>query len=150
MERFQLSGKGKVYSYTTIFDRQYAPSGFEYRTPYTEVLAELDGGARATAMLVDLDTSRPRTAERPEDQRVYIGQPVEIVTRRLFEDEGDRGDRGKGMIVYGFVFRPELQPAPPDFSLRKLADLAQRSAADPKNEDLNAQYIKMFSSNSSK
>lgn len=144
MERFQLSGKGKVYSYTTIFERQYAPSGFEYRTPYTEVLVELDEGVRATAMLVDLDTSRPRTAERPEDQRVYIGQPVEIVTRRLFEDEGDRGDRGKGMIVYGFAFRPELQPAPPDFSLSGLIGIAIRSAADPKDKALNAAYEKMF------
>lgn len=141
---FLFSGKGSVYSYTTIFDRQYAPSGFEYRTPYTEVLVELDEGTRVTAMLVDLDTSRPRTTERPEDQRVYIGQPVEMVTRRLFEDEGDRGDRGKGMIVYGFVFRPELQPAPPEFSLEKLLELAMRSAADPEDETLNAAYEAMF------
>lgn len=144
MERFQLSGKGEIFSYTTIFDRQHAPAGFELRTPYTVALVKLNEGPIVTAMLGDLDTSRPRTAERLKDQRVYIGQPVEMATRRLFNDEGADGDRGKGMIVYGFVFRPELQPAPPEFSLEKVIKLAMRSAAHPEDETLSAAYEAIF------
>lgn len=141
---FLFSGKGRVFSYATIFEREHAPAGFEHRTPYTIALVKLDEGPIVTAMLGDLDTSRPRTAERLKDQRVYIGQPVEMATRRLFNDEGVDGDRGKGMIIYGFVFRPELQPAPPEFSLEKVIELAMRSAAHPEDETLNAAYEAMF------
>lgn len=142
---FLFSGKGRVFSYTTIFEREHAPAGFERRTPYTIALVKLDEGPLVTAMLGDLDTSKPRSAKRPEDQRVFIDQRVEMVTRRLFEDEGADGDRGKGLIVYGMAFRPELQPAPPDFSLEKLIELAMRSAARPEDETLNEIYEAMFS-----
>lgn len=144
MERFQLSRKGKVFSYTTIFEREHAPAGFERRTPHTIALVKLDEGPIVTAMLGDLDTSRPRTAEKLKDQRVYIGQPVEMATRRLFEDEGADGDRGKGIIVYGMAFRPELLPAPPGFSLTSVIDLAIRSAAHPEDKSLDTQYAAMF------
>ena len=69
---------------------------------------------------------------------MFIGQEVEMVTRKLSQN----GERG--MLVYGYKFRPVFKPAPPDFSLRELTGLAQRSVADPKNEVLNAQYLKMF------
>lgn len=70
--------------------------------PYTVALIQLDEGPLVTAMLSDLDNERPKSAARPGDQRVYIGQPVEMVTRRLFSD----GD--KGVIVYGYKFRPPV------------------------------------------
>lgn len=144
---YQFSGKGEVYSYTTIFEPTNAPEGYEDQAPYTVALVRLieeeSGGERiegplVTAMLTDLDTDKPREAENQKDQRVFIGQQIEMVTRKLKED----GERG--MLVYGYKFRPVLEPASPDFSIGKLVDLAQCSAADPKNEALNAQYLKMF------
>jgi hypothetical protein len=83
-------------------------------------------------MLSDLDTSLP------VDERIKIGQKVEMVTRKLQED----GKRG--MLIYGYKFRPVLEPAPPDFYLRELTDLAQRSAANPKDDKLNLTYVSMF------
>ena len=140
----KLSGRGKVWSYTTIFDGDHAPQGFENYAPYTVALIQLEEGPMVTAMMTDLDRNKPRETENQERQRVFIGQKVEMVTRKLRED----GQRG--MIVYGYKFRPVLKPAPPDFSLTKLTDLAARSAADPKNEALNAQYLKMFPCHSRK
>ncbi|MDZ7587501.1 MAG: OB-fold domain-containing protein [Patescibacteria group bacterium] len=131
---FGFSGKGKIYSWTRV-ERDHAPAEFVDLAPYYVALVDLDEGPRVTAMLSDLDT------DLPIDERIKIGQKVEMVTRKLRQD----GDRG--MIVYGYKFRPILEPAPADFSLRKLTDLAQRCAADPKNEDLTAQYLKMFPSN---
>lgn len=99
---YRFSGKGEVYSYTTVYD---APEGFEAQTPYTVALVRLieedtEGqridGPLITAMLTDLDVSLP-----PE-QRITIGQPVEMVTRKLTED----GSRGQ--IIYGYKFRPPI------------------------------------------
>lgn len=109
----KFSGKGEVYSYTTVYD---APEGFEGQTPYTVALVRLIEetagkqleGPLVTAMLTDLDTSLP------PDKKVHIGMPVEMVTRKLHED----GD--KGIIVYGYKFRQTLEPAPADFSVEAL------------------------------
>ena len=84
----QLSGKGTIYSFTTL---QEAPAGFEEQAPYTLALIQLAEGPLITAQLTDLDGA-------PE-----IGQPVEMVTRKLRED----GDHG--VILYGYKFRPILR-----------------------------------------
>jgi len=47
-----------------------------------------------TAQLTDLD-----------GQSVEIGMPVEMVTRKLRNDGDERG-----LIVYGYKFRPKLMP----------------------------------------
>lgn len=86
---FAFSGRGEVYSYTTVTD---APSGHEHNAPYVVALIRLEEGPMVTAQLTDLG-----------DQPVEIGMPVEMVTRRLRED----GERG--MLVYGYKFRPVLQ-----------------------------------------
>jgi uncharacterized OB-fold protein len=86
---YVFSGKGEVYSYTTIYD---APEGYEGTTPYTVALIKLEEGPLVTAQLTDVDTGK-----------VEIGLPVEMVTRKLRED----GDRG--MLVYGYKFRPGLK-----------------------------------------
>ncbi len=86
---YAFSGRGEVYSYTTVMD---APSGHEHNAPYTVALIRLEEGPMVTAQLADLG-----------DQPVEIGMPVEMVTRRLRED----GERG--MLVYGYKFRPVLQ-----------------------------------------
>jgi uncharacterized OB-fold protein len=86
---YVFSGKGEVYSYTTVYD---APEGYESNAPYTVALIKLDEGPLVTAQLTDVDNGK-----------VEIGTPVEMVTRKLRED----GERG--MLVYGYKFRPRLQ-----------------------------------------
>lgn len=83
---FAFSGKGEVYSFSTI---HAAPEGFEKYVPYTVALVRLKEGPLVTAQLTDVDADK-----------VEIGMPVEMVTRVLRED----GERG--MIVYGYKFRP--------------------------------------------
>ncbi len=85
---YQFSGRGEVYSFTTV---QQAPAGYEENAPYTVALVHLEEGPMVSAQLTDLG-----------DQSVEIGMPVEMVTRKL-RSEGDRG-----MIVYGYKFRPVL------------------------------------------
>jgi hypothetical protein len=86
---FQFSGRGEVYSFTTIFE---PPADFEDSAPYTVALVKLEEGPLVTAQLTDLG-----------DQPVEIGMPVEMVTRRLRQDGDERG-----LIVYGYKFRPVL------------------------------------------
>jgi uncharacterized OB-fold protein len=88
---FQFSGRGEVYSYTTIYD---PPEGYEGNAPYTVALVKLTEGPMVTAQLTDVDNAH-----------VNIGMPVEMVTRKLRED----GDRG--MLVYGYKFRPRVLAA---------------------------------------
>lgn len=88
---YAFSGRGEVYSFTTIYD---PPQGYQEFAPYTVALVKLDEGPMITAQLTDVD-----------NKQVNIGMPVEMVTRRLRED----GD--KGVILYGYKFRPLLQTA---------------------------------------
>ena len=88
---YQFSGRGEVYSFTTV---RNAPTGFEEAAPYTVALIKLDEGPMLTAQLTDM-------GEKP----VEIGMPVEMVTRRL------RSDGERGMLVYGYKFRPMLKAA---------------------------------------
>jgi len=88
-EPYRFSGRGSVYSYTTMHS---APSGFEESLPYTIALVKLDEGPTVTAQLTDLG-----------EKEVAIGMPVEMVTRRIKEDEGKHG-----MLVYGYKFRPVM------------------------------------------
>jgi scaffold protein (connect acetoacetyl-CoA thiolase and HMG-CoA synthase) len=84
---FAFSGKGEVFSYTTIYE---APAGFDENSPYTVALVKLAEGPLVTAQLTDLGS-----------QPVEIGMPVEMVTRRLRQDGDERG-----MLIYGYKFRP--------------------------------------------
>jgi len=86
---FQFSGRGEVYSYSSVY---HPPEGFDEFAPYTVALVKLEEGPMVAAQLTDV-----------EREKVEIGMPVEMVTRRL------REDGSKGMIVYGYKFRPVLQ-----------------------------------------
>jgi len=78
-EFHEYSGKGKVFSYSTI---AAAPTGFEALAPYTVVLVELDEGGRLCAPLgasfkasdvrigMEVQTV-PRIDEERPDIRVY-------------------------------------------------------------------------------
>lgn len=87
---FSFSGRGKVYSYTTVYE---PPAGYEEAAPYTVALIQLEEGPMVTAQLTDVDNGQ-----------VEIGAPVEMVTRKLRQDGDERG-----MLVYGYKFRPVLQ-----------------------------------------
>lgn len=87
---FAFSGKGEVYSHTTIYE---APAGFNETAPYTVALVKLEEGPMVTAQLTDLG-----------NQPIEIGMPVEMVTRRLRQDGDERG-----MLVYGYKFRPVMR-----------------------------------------
>ncbi len=86
----QFSGRGEIYSYTTVHE---APAGHEANAPYVVALIKLEEGPMVTAQLTDLDPEKP----------IQIGMKVEMVTRKLRED----GERG--MIIYGYKFRPLLK-----------------------------------------
>jgi uncharacterized OB-fold protein len=91
-KEYTFSGRGEIYSYTTIYD---PPAGYEDMAPYTVALVKLLEGPVVTAQLTDLG-----------DQAVEIGMPVEMVTRRIREDGDERG-----MLIYGYKFRPLLARA---------------------------------------
>ena len=91
-ESFTFCGHGEVYSFTTIYE---APTGFDTSAPYTVALVKLDEGPVVTAQLTDLGEIEPE-----------IGMKVEMTIRQLRQDGDDRG-----MLVYGYKFRPVLSPA---------------------------------------
>jgi uncharacterized protein len=91
-QSFDFSGKGEIYSFTVMHE---APAGFEENIPYAVALIKLAEGPLITAQLTDLDPEQP----------LEIGMPVEMVTRKLRTD----GDKNKGLLVYGYKFRPVLK-----------------------------------------
>lgn len=88
-KEYTMSGRGTVYSYTTVFD---PPAGFEAYAPYPVALVKLDEGPMVTAQLTDVGADDVR-----------IGMPVEMVTRKLSE-QGD-----EGVILYSYKFRPRWE-----------------------------------------
>jgi len=93
-EHYFFKGNGTIYSYTTIYQ---APDTFSKMIPYTVAIVELEEGPRVTAQITDAD-----------QKSIMIGMPVELVIRKFYED----GDRGP--ILYGYKFRPLLQPGIPE------------------------------------
>ncbi|MGC9359528.1 MAG: Zn-ribbon domain-containing OB-fold protein [Anaerolineae bacterium] len=88
-EPFVFSGRGHIYSFSTMYN---APEGYEGAAPYTVAWVKLDEGPMVTAQLADV-----------EQEDVFIGMPVEMVTRKVHED----GEAG--LISYNYKFRPVLQ-----------------------------------------
>lgn len=86
---YTMSGRGTVYSYTTVYD---PPAGFEAYAPYPVALVKLDEGPMVTAQLTDVGADDVR-----------IGMPVEMVTRKMSE-QGD-----EGVILYSYKFRPRWE-----------------------------------------
>jgi uncharacterized OB-fold protein len=78
-----------LYSFTTL---RQGPAGFEGYTPYTVGMIKLDEGPMVEAMLTDVN-----------EGELEIGMRMEMVTRKIRE-EGERG-----LLVYGYKFRPESQ-----------------------------------------
>lgn len=89
-EKLRLSGKGAIYTYT-IISRGSAPPEFSEQQrlfgSFPVAIVELVEGPKIITQLTDCDSSD-----------VKIGMKVEMVFRRIYEDEG--------IIRYGFKFKP--------------------------------------------
>lgn len=83
---FTFSGKGTVFSFTTIYQ---TIERYQDQVPYLVALIDLQEGVRITAQLTDVDLDE-----------VKIGMLVEMVVRKFYAD----GDNGP--IFYGYKFRP--------------------------------------------
>lgn len=86
-ESFRFSGVGELYSFTTL---RQGPAGFETLAPYAVGMIRLDEGPLVEAMLTDVD-----------EEELAIGMRMEMVTRKIREEEGERG-----LLIYGYKFRP--------------------------------------------
>ncbi len=84
LKEVKLSGKGKVFSFTIV----HVPAKeHKNNSPYALAIVELEEGPRVIAQLVDCDFDE-----------IYVGMPVEVVFRRITEEDG--------LIHYGYKFRP--------------------------------------------
>jgi len=84
IERFKLSGKGKVHSFSVVHE---VPQGMERMKPYVIALIRMEEGVLLTAQVIDIEPSEMR-----------IGMPVRATLRRLGEDGPE------GVIHYGYKF----------------------------------------------
>ena len=71
---FTFSGRGEVYSFTTIYE---APTGFDETAPYTVALVRLEEGPLVTAQLTDLGETQPEDRHAGRD-----GHPPPALGRR--------------------------------------------------------------------
>ncbi|MFH0861330.1 MAG: Zn-ribbon domain-containing OB-fold protein [Candidatus Altiarchaeota archaeon] len=83
---YRFSGKGVVYSHTTIYA---PPTGYDIQKPYVLAIVKLNEGPRITAQVVDCN---------PDDIR--IGTRVEAILRRI------KSQPEEGIIRYAYKFRP--------------------------------------------
>ena len=82
---YTFSGKGKIYSYSTVFA---GPIGFETSTPYIIAIIKLDEGAKVLGQIVDIN-----------EKDIQIGDKVDMVFRKIQQHDPE------GVINYGFKFR---------------------------------------------
>ncbi|OGG03907.1 hypothetical protein A2W14_05560 [Candidatus Gottesmanbacteria bacterium RBG_16_37_8] len=81
-----LNLEGKILSYTKVY---VPPAGFEQQAPYVVAIAELVGGIKVIAQLIEW-----------QDKNLKIGQKILTVLRRT-KDPGL-----EGIIPYGIKFKP--------------------------------------------
>ena len=87
---YRFTGRGTLFSYTEVF---MAPEDHTAAAPYYIGLVRLEEGILVLAQLTDM----------PDDE-LKMGMPLESVFRKIMADGND------GLIVYGYKFRPLLQP----------------------------------------
>jgi uncharacterized OB-fold protein len=91
LEAHRFAGKGELTTWSEIYQ---VPHGYTASVPYVVGLVKLDEGVTVLAQLTDVS---------PKD--VKTGMRLEVVTRKI-KSEGE-----KGLLVYGYKFRPVLEPA---------------------------------------
>ena len=91
----RLSGKGKIYCFTTI-SRGGSPPEFSTQLnlvgSYNVAVIELEEGPKIVAQMTDC-----------KSEELKIDLPVEAAFRRIYEDDG--------VIRYGLKFRPVIGSA---------------------------------------
>ena len=90
VEPLGFSGRATLYASTRVTQ---APRGHASLAPYTVALVRLEEGPLVAAQLTDVG-----------DEALPFGTPLEMVTRKVRDAEEH------GLIVYGYKFRPRLQP----------------------------------------
>ena len=84
MERFRFTGKGTIFSVTTVHE---AHKQYDLLKPYSLALIELDEGAKILGQIIDCEPGEAK-----------IGMRVKSTFRKL-------GEEGKsGIIYYGYKF----------------------------------------------
>lgn len=85
-----LSGKGRVYTYTIISGMSALPEytrQAKVQQQYIVAIVQLDEGPRIISQLVDVSRDE-----------IEVGMKVAMVFRRIYEEEG--------VIRYGYKFKP--------------------------------------------
>jgi len=89
MEVVELSGKGNIQTFTTVF---VAPEGREAEVPYTIVMVELDEGPWIVGNLIDIDPSKA-TME-------LIGKRVKLGHKVFPGDKYSAGDMARPLFSF--------------------------------------------------
>ena len=89
MEVVELSGKGNIQTFTTVF---VAPEGREAEAPYTIVMVELDEGPWIAGNLIDIDPSKV-TME-------LIGKRVKLGHKVFPGDKYSAGDMARPLFSF--------------------------------------------------
>lgn len=89
MEVVELSGKGNIQTFTTVF---VAPEGREAEAPYTIVMVELDEGPWIVGNLIDIDPSKA-TME-------LIGKRVNLGHKVFPGDKYSAGDMARPLFSF--------------------------------------------------
>lgn len=89
MEVVELSGKGNIQTFTTVF---VAPEGREAEAPYTIVMVELDEGPWIAGNLIDIDPSKA-TME-------LIGSRVKTGHKVFPRDKYSAGDGARPLFSF--------------------------------------------------
>ena len=89
MEVLELSGKGNIQTFTTVF---VAPEGREAEAPYTIVMVELDEGPWIVGNLIDIDPSKA-TME-------LIGKRVNLGHKVFPGDKYSAGDMARPLFSF--------------------------------------------------
>jgi hypothetical protein len=89
MEVVELSGKGNIQTFTTVF---VAPEGREAEAPYTIVMVELDEGPWIAGNLIDIDPGKV-TME-------LIGKRVKLGHKVFPGDKYSAGDMARPLFSF--------------------------------------------------
>ena len=89
LEVTELSGKGKIVTYTVIY---VAPEGRENETPYTVVLIELEEGPWIMGNLIDIDPARVGME--------LIGRQVKLGHKVFPGDKYSDGDAARPLFSF--------------------------------------------------
>jgi uncharacterized OB-fold protein len=93
LEPHRFEGRGTLVSYSEVFQ---VPRGYTASVPYAVGLVRLDEGVTVLAQLTDVSPDA-----------VKIGMRLEAVTRKI------KADGEKGLLVYGYKFRPVMPDVRP-------------------------------------